>query len=60
METFEIAKMQYRYTVQGKTATITREDGTWAKFHDDENEIDDWKTALMEMIADNNLCFSTE
>ena len=58
MATFEIAKVKYTYTVHGKTAKVTREDGAWAKFHDDENCVDDWKTALMEMIADNNLYFS--
>lgn len=56
-QTFEIAKVRYEYIIQGKTATVTREDGAWAKFHDDENRIDDWKDALTEMIADDNLHF---
>jgi len=60
METFRIAKVKYTYTVDGKTATVTREDGAWAKFHDDENNITNWEDALMEMIADDDLCFSTE
>lgn len=56
-KTFRIAKVKYTYSVHGKTATVTREDGAWAKFHDDENFIDDWKSHLMEMVADNNLNF---
>ena len=60
MATFTIAKTKYTYTVHGKTATVTREDGAWAKFHDDENIIDDWRDALMEMIVDGNLHFSKE
>lgn len=59
-KTFRIAKVKYTYTIQGKTAKVTREDGAWAKFHDDENYIDNWKDALMEMVADDNLHFSTE
>ena len=60
MTTFEIAKVKYTYTVHGKTAKVTREDGEWAKFHDDENYIHNWKDALMEMVADGNLHFSKE
>ncbi len=56
-KTFQIAKTVYTYSVHGKTATVTREDGAWATFHDDENYITDWRDALMEMIADNNLNF---
>ena len=56
-QTFRVAKVRYEYTVHGKTATVEREDGAWAKFHDDENIIDDWTDALMEMVADNNLQF---
>ena len=55
--TFSIAKVRYTYTVHGKTATVKREDGAWAKFHDDENNINDWKDALMNMVADNHLSF---
>jgi len=60
MATFKIAKIKYTYTVRGKTAQITRDDGAYAKFHDDENYITNWRDALMEMIADNNLYFSME
>ena len=60
MATFTIAKTKYTYIAQGKTATVTREDGAWAKFHDDENIINDWRDALMEMIVDGNLHFSKE
>ena len=56
-EKIEIAKVCYEYNVRGKTATITREDGAWAKFHDDESYIDDWEDALVEMIADDSLFF---
>lgn len=60
MEQFRIAKVRYTFSVLGKTAMVEREDGAWVKFHDDENIIDDWKTALMEMIADNELNFRDE
>lgn len=60
MKQFSIAKVRYTFSVHNKTATVERDDGAWAKFHDDENIIDDWKTALMEMVADNELNFNNE
>ena len=55
MNKFSIAKVRYVYTIEGKTATITREDGAHAQVRDDENEITDWKNVLMEMVANDNL-----
>lgn len=56
--TFQIAKIRYEYTLSGKTATVTREDGAWAKFSDDENYINNWRDALMDMITDGDLYFN--
>ena len=52
---FTIGKVGYTYDIDEKTAIVTREDGRWARFHDDENIVTDWKDALMEMIADNDI-----
>ena len=57
MHSFTVAKVQYEYTVRGKEAIIVREDGGWAKIHDDENDIDDWETELMNMVADDAITF---
>ena len=57
MNQFTLAKVQYEYTIHGKSAIVVREDGAWAKVHDKENDIDDWEDELMNMVANDVLSF---
>ena len=57
MNQFTVAKTQYEYTVHGKAAIVVRDDGAWAKVHDDENTIDDWENELSEMVANDTMNF---
>ena len=58
INTFQIAGVEYNYTVSGKTVTMGREDGAIAKFHDDENYIEEWEDAVMNMVADDNVAWA--
>ena len=49
-----ISKVEYEYetSIDNRTVSITREDGAVAKFHDDENIVDDWEEWMTENIPD--------
>lgn len=49
-----ISKIEYDYetSTDNRTITIIREDGAVAKFHDDENIVDDWEEWMIENIHD--------
>ena len=49
-----ISKVEYEYetSIDNRTISITREDGAVAKFHDDENIVNDWDEWMIENIQD--------
>lgn len=56
-----ISKIEYDYetSTDNRTISILREDGAWATYHDDENNVDDWEDWIVENIQEGDIVFST-